>query len=657
MTSSVPTTATSRFATRVSHLTPPQRPGSVEPRHVVTGPASRLLALGPEPLVSATTAVRTALLACQDAAEITDGPEADLHDAFVYAIGQLDLAARMMGDTVVLDGAALAGVPSPFPYEPRAPLGGRVLDVAPLASHEAVRGLRATVRETLGQLAAAVRKLGSVPRRGVPGVTVLPWLAEVALAASLLERVADVVVAHVSTTLDPGTPELPGVGGDVELYPGGRTLPVRRWAQRSRVRFTPGRVEIVSSTGRHSVGQTSPIGSLLWVAPPTVTDVEARHEAAESRAAGSEHDALGTIHVLDAVGRSLVALTVADWSSQPSTAVDQALVDTTAGGPALGAARGVYALESIGFPRGAATIGVPLARGVAHPPPAPDGLGLVRAGEDRSPYRGRDLSPARVVARRRGRSRWWNRDLGPGSVLSGWVRPVAPWLLALAPLLLWPGGGRTPFQLVVLTVTLLALLEPWVTWLVEVVRDLVPRPARRAAYTAGRRGNRLVLTDRFIVVRTASGHETWLPGPQDADLGVTSLVRLLSGDRAWGFALADARGRWRFVLPAAEWAPQGRYGDLEAFARAARLELADQEAAPLPRLHQESVERTSAAASDRTTGPHPRGLVILGFFATPAALISLAGPTRSQLLALVTLLLTYGGAAVLSLLARRRRAS
>ncbi|PWD49417.1 hypothetical protein C8046_00460 [Serinibacter arcticus] len=654
MTATAPTSTARRFAARVTRpATAPLPP--VEPRGTVAGPATRLLALGGDPITAAVEAVRTALLAGADAVEITAGVDADLNEAFVYANEQLELAARMVADTVISDLPTFATVAQPFPFEPRTPLGAAVLDVPLASSTEVVYGLRESMRATLGGLATAVRTLGSVPRRGVPAVAVVPWLAEVALAAARVERLADVVVAHLHATRHPGTPELPGVGGDVELYPGGRAAPQRRWALRSRVRFTPGRVEIVSAAGRISVGQGSPIGSLLWVAPPVTGEVESVSAPEEGWAANLEQDPLGTVHVLDSAGRSLVALTVSDWASQATTVVDQALVDSTAGDLPLGAARGVYALQSLGFTRGATTIGVPLLRGVAHPPAAADGHGSVRAGEDRQPYRGRDLLAPRVAIRRRQRRRWWNTDLGPGTAVSGWLRPAAPWLLAVAPLVIWPGGGRNAFQVGVMLLALVVVAEPWLSWLLALLRDAVPRPTRLAVYSPAAPGRpRLSLTERFLVVRSASGHETWVPGPQDADLGVTRLVRLLSSDVAWGFALSDARGRWRAVLPAAEWAPTGRYEELEAFARTARLELAEQEAPPLPRLAQENAVRGSRGAADRTFGPRPRALVILGLVSTPAALLTLAGPARSQWLALTTLLLTYGGAAVISVLTHRR---
>ncbi|WP_284249611.1 hypothetical protein [Litorihabitans aurantiacus] len=445
MTAAAPSEAARRFAARVAPgpRSASTAPRGSEPRVVVNGPATRLLAIDADPLAAATQAVRTSALATSDAVDVLAGEDTDLQDAFAYAREQLDLAARMIAETRLSDLPAFAANPTPVPFEPRTPLGATVLDTPVATSTEAIYGLRVSLRAALSTLTATVRGLGSTPRRGVPTIVVLPWLAEAALVAERIERLADVVVAHVHASRHPGTPELPGVGGDVELYPAGRATPERRFAQRARVRFTPGRVELVTSAGRASVGQESQIGSLLWVAPPPVTAVERLTAPAESDVPGVEHDALGTVHVLDTTGRSLAAIAVADWASQPTTVVDQALVDTTAPDLPVGAARGVFALHSIGFARGAATVGVPMLRGVAHPPAAAGGLGTVRPGPDREPYRGRDLLPTRVAARRRLRHGWRGGDLGPGFPFSGWMRPVTPWLLAVAPLLIWPGAAAT----------------------------------------------------------------------------------------------------------------------------------------------------------------------------------------------------------------------
>ncbi len=99
----------------------------------MNGPATRLLALDADPVAGATEAVRTALLAAEDAVDVLAGVDDDLHEAFSYAREQLDLAARMVGDTSIADLAVFAANPVPFPFERRTPLGAPVLEV-PLAT-------------------------------------------------------------------------------------------------------------------------------------------------------------------------------------------------------------------------------------------------------------------------------------------------------------------------------------------------------------------------------------------------------------------------------------------------------------------------------------------------------------------------------------------
>lgn len=620
----------------------------------------RLLAMGPDPVESATTAVRTALAATQEAQTILESVDPDLREAFEFAQRQLDLAARMVSEVSIV---AIALTPlrrSPgvqLSGDLPAVLGAPTLGEPALTAREPLYGLRTTLRAALAYLGDAVGALGNTQRRGAVAHLVLGPLGRVALGAAYVERAAEAVVAHAYNVLSPGTPTLPGVGGDVELYAGAHALPVRRWAMRSRIRFTPGRVEVVTSTGRISIGHVSPIGSLLWVAPPVRTRIEEDFDPSEQWADLAEHDELGTIHVLDTTGRSVASFVVADWASQPTTVVDQALVDSTAGDIPLGAARGIWAVESLGFTRGATTIGVPLVRGLAHPPSAEGAHGPLRPGPHKQPYTGRQATPAAAAKRRLWRHRAWNRDIGPGTPIAFATRPLAPYLVAFAPLVLWPAGGRTWFQWAFLIATLIALVEPWAGWLWALGRDIVARPRRTATYRVGsilRGRSTLSLNGRDLVVRTASGHETWLPGPADADLGVVRIVRLLEGDRAWGFALADARGRWRAVLPALIWTPGGKYERLEAFARSTRLELADQEARVLPRLGREVVSAGSDLAAQRTWGPRVRGLFLLGCFAVPATAISLAGPTRSLNIGLVSIAICWGGAVLLGLTSRLR---
>ncbi len=663
-----------RFASRIA-LTPVL--GSAGVPRIATGEQAmlaRLFAAGKDPLTAAANELRSAQLACEDAAAAVEAEDRDLHEAFAYAREQLDLASRMTSETRVEDLPSFARLPwRPGALGAGAPGAGggqgaaldldAVLQEVPrladpvATSREELYGLRGTLRSALAALSEDVRRLAATSRRGVGAAAVLPALALLTTSASRIERIADVVVSHRWTDDRPSTPQLPGVGGDVELYASGRAAPYRRASVAARVRFTPGRVEVTTAAGRVSIGQSEPIGGLLWVAPAARSAL-AEALAPDERWAGvPELDELGTVHVLDAAGRSLASFAVADWASQPTTVVDQALVDSTLGDVPLGAARGVLALEAVGVTRGATTIGVPLRRGVAHPPDADSSAGMLRPAPHRPPYRGREASVGRAALRRGWRGRWWNRDLGPGFTWSWPLRALAPWLVLAAPFVVWPGGGRGWFQVLVLLLTLAALVEPYVAWLAVWARDLAVRAPATARYRAGKgpfaphlelRGPDLVLTSR-------SGHVTRVPGPSDGDLGVVRLVRLRSSG-TWGFALADSRWRWRAVLPAHEWTPNGRYDALEEFARAAGLGLADQDVDPLPRLDQETVAPGRAAAT-RAFGPHVRGLLILGFFAAPAALVLLlvpAKPARPLWLSLAELLLTFGGAGVLALLARWR---
>lgn len=642
-----------RFSARVALL----RPASAQtvPPAILAGTAvtARLFASGKDPVTAAADDVHAAWLACADALEA--GIDGDLAEAFGYARSQLDLAARMTADTR-LSGLAefLASQPGGVGAQPAVAEAPR-LNEAVSTSREEIYGLRATMRHALSFLTDAVQRLGALPRRQASTQIALPVLGLVSVAAARIARLADVVVAHYAVDTRTRTPELPGMGGDVELYSGARATPFRHAALTARVRFTPGRVEITTAQGRVSIGQESAIGMLLWVAPGETSALEEAMDPREAAAPVPEVDELGTVHVLDLSGRSLASLAVSDWASQPSTVVDQALVDPGVGSVPLGAARGVAALRAIGFTRGAATIGVPLRHGVAHPPPATGSVGVRRPAPARIAYLGRAADPTRFARRRRARTRFWNRDLGPTLPLSAFTRAALPWLMALAPLVIWPGGGRHPFQVTWLVATLACLAEPHLVWLWHLLRDAELPVRPQARYRAGRSpfAPRLELFGRDFVLTSRSGHRMLIPGPGDGDLGVVRIVRLLSGGSVWGYALADDRWRWRAVLPAADWTPRGPAA-LEAFARQVGLELADHDVAPLPRLGQEATG-AGIGGTWRSFGPPVRGLVVHGLLLIPAGLLAWTiGPARSIWLAAVCALGTFGAAAGWAVLARLR---
>lgn len=644
-----------RFASRVGLAAPVSARAIPRAFLDATAAPARLYATGHDPVTAAANEVHAALAACEDAIDSVGTSDEDLREAFEFARKQLDLAARMTADTTVTHLQRVASLPvgasrhAAITDTPR-------LQVPVNESREELYGLRATLRGALSFLADAVRDLSALHRRGASVDAALPVLGLIAVSATRLIRIADVVVAHLEMRSSPHPPELPGIGGDVELYSAGRATPQRRAAMRARVRFTPGRVEITTAQGKFSIGQASAIGMLLWVAPGVQSALEQVMDPSESWTAQPEVDGLGTVHILDTSGRSLAALELVDWASQPSTVVDQALVDSSAGEVALGAARGIYALESLGFARGAATIGVPLRRGLAHPPAAETSMGLLRPSPQRQPYLGRDATPANFAARRHARRRWFNRDLGPTASYSWITRPLLPYFVALAPLFIWPGGGRSVVQIAFAIATLLMLAEPFVSWAWPLVRDLDvgARPVARYRAGGGLFAPRLELRGRDLVMTSRSGHRTRLPGPGDGDLGITRILRLRWQGQVWGFALADDRWRWRAVLPAAEWTADPRAEGLENFARVVGLAVAEQDAPVLPRLEQETAAPGLAAAS-RSFGVPARGLIILGIFASPAAALSLTvGPSRSLWLSVVELVATFGAAAAFSAVAKMR---
>lgn len=646
-------TAATRFAARIG-LTPRIAARHVPPQ-ILSGRSgvAHLYSRGVDPLTGAARQVHAAILACQDAVDaVTEDP--DLREAFEYALRQLELGSRMLSETRF---NAPPDVPALTELARLPELADAPRLSEPVAtSREPLYGLRSTLSGALSFLAQSVRDLGTAPRRDAAPRNVLPQIAQLATAARRMERVADIVVAHVLEQRLPSTPQLPGVGGDVELYASGRAVPYRRAGMRARVRFTPGRVEVTTTEGRISVGQDSPISALLWVAPSETSALTDALDLSESLVPQPEQDELGTIHVLDTNGRSMLALTVADWASQPTTVVDQPLVDGSMADVPLAVSRGILALEALGFTRGATTIGVPLRRGLAHPPVAEDAPARVRPAPDQPPYLRKEATTERARKRRRSWARYWHLHLGPTLPGLRPLRLLAPYLLAVAPFVIWPGGGRNIVQLVVLVATLCCLLEPFVSWGVRWARDQAMPAKARATYRAGVGpfAPRLDLRAGDLVLSSRSGHRTRLPGPTDGDLGVVRIVRLRSAGGTWGYALADARWRWRAVLPAQEWAPTGNPAALEKFATAVGLGLAEQDVEPLPRLAEETVAPGEAAAT-RWTGPWPRALVLLGFCATPAAVVAtIWGPHRSMWLGLTELALTYGAAAVVSLLTRIR---
>ncbi|ACQ79875.1 hypothetical protein Bcav_1619 [Beutenbergia cavernae DSM 12333] len=617
---------------------------------------ARLLALSDDPVAEAGSQVERAQVAVADALGL--GVDADLTEALEYAAGQLDAARRMIAEVRIqdLDLPAVRAKTLEIPGDPPVVLGAATLEVPALG--DGIYGLTLSLRGILTYLTQAVSRLGGTPRRGAAARNCLGPLGSVAMGATYVERACGVIASQAWGFDRPGMPRLPGLGGEIELRASPRATPARRWARRSRLRFLPGRVDAVTASGRTSIGHDVAIAAMLHVPPPGVTALELRYDDAERYAEIGEFDELGTVHLLDAEGRSLGTFAIADWLAQPEVLVDQPQVDPTIPDAPLGVRRGVWALDAAGLAHAAATVGVPLRQGVAHPPAAASTVGLIRPGPQRQPYRGLGARADSALRRRRGRLRFWDTDLGPGTPAGTVLRGLGPYVVAATPFVLWPGGGRSWFAWVMVALTAAAVLDPWVAWIADAVADRVPRPRATATYRPRsaapwgfRWRARLALVGGEVLVRGGGGHEAWIPGPGDPDLGVTRIVRLLDGGTAWGVALADRSGHWRLVLDAATWAPRG-FAGLESFARDAGLELADQEAPPLPRLGQDVFTAGSRRSADRTTGPRLRGSMLLGSWALVPCLVTIWGPDRSFLLCVLVLGVTWGAALILMLVNR-----
>lgn len=254
------------------------------------------------------------------------------------------------------------------------------------------------------------------------------------------------------------------------------------------------------------------------------------------------------------------------------------------------------------------------------------------------PYRGWAADPGRAFVRRQRRHKARQIDLGPSSRVTEVLR-------AAFPTTLWAGCLLSAYLLErewwVRLLVILAfgcVIEPWLTW---VVRWFADRDMRRmvASYRpgAGRHTSRafqvharLMFDGANIGMRTGTRHEAWAAAGSDGDLGVVALNRLLHDGETWGYAFVDRLGRWRLVLPADSWAPDGDLTGLAGFARAADLELGDQQAPP-PIVRDDVTLETSPMARARSRGPRTRGMVICAIHALAAFVVTLPGSTTASI--------------------------
>ena len=482
--------------------------------------------------------------------------------------------------------------------------------------------------------------------------------AAVAHAASAVDHLAAMFTAAMWDFERPGMPALPSKSGRIELRASPRATPQTQWARYARAMFLTDRVELTTATGRRLIGAETPIAYLMHVVPPSPTATVVAYDPAEAYGPVPLFDELGVVHFCAEDGRSLGAIAVADWLAQPELTVAQGAAVQPAE-RIRGYDRLVWALEASGISAGAATLRVPIRRGVQHPPhadtgalstagktrttvpgaqPPPVAADVVRPGPHLMPYRGWAADPGRAFVRRQRRHKARQIDLGPSSRVTEVLR-------AAFPTTLWAGCLLSAYLLerewwvrLLVILAFACVIEPWLTW---VVRWFADRDMRRmvASYRPGAARHtsrafqvhaRLMFDGANIGMRTGTRHEAWAAAGSDGDLGVVALNRLLHDGETWGYAFVDRLGRWRLVLPADSWAPDGDLTGLAGFARAADLELGDQQAPP-PIVRDDVTLETSPMARARSRGPRTRGMVICAIHALAAFVVTLPGSTTASI--------------------------
>ena len=664
-----------------------QRP--VPPQYPTTA-TLMLLADRGDPFAGATARAASARQAIVDLLELLPAEQREFGEQFEPAAHALQQAAAALStwqlspqETTVL---SLPTVPS----WGEAPM---LEDVwvgrePPTLTGEAVYGFQGAITPLLGHLLNAIHNLEQGNYAYGAG------LRRVMLAAAVAEfatRVKAAVSIYTAAVWDFERPSMPtGAGGSarVELRSSPRAHPQARWARAARVLFLPGRVEITTAEGLEVIGDQVPIAGLMHVVPPSPRSVLTTYDPAERYARIPCYDELGVVHLCDTDGYSLGGIAVADWLAQPELQIAQQVATIAGERPMAARDRLVWGLQVAGIVDGAAVLGVPIRRGVMHPPsrtpittgptatsspPATPGyqpralIRLLRPAPHHQPYRGTATQPQAAHKRRQQRLKTWRKDTGPGSVINHVVR-------AGAPAAIWIGGlgsaylfAETIWARLCLLWAVVAVLEPWVWWVVEHLRDRHPR-RMAAAYRPGRYpgGSRafagraaLLFDGTNIGVRGSQGHIAWAAGPSDAHLGVVAVHRLMDGAVPWAIALVDHGGRWRFVLPIAQWVPSGDLAGLAGFAEAAGLTVADAQAQQVPTTEDVFDERTPSAQQPRS-GPPTRGMVILAAWCLMVVPLTLAGSrlTTFTLLALAAVATVPAAARWLwqTMLARRTTA-
>jgi len=625
-----------------------------------------LLARGGDPYAHTHAIIGSALQSVRELLEFLPADQTALRSRFQEIHAMLEAAWPSLPATLAQQGPggmnpqmlASLGWGEPVVVS-GAPVGREAVDPDPQAEPvygfaAALEGTRRYLKETTDALRMGAQTWGA--QRIVQA-------GAVAHAAAAIDHLAAVFTAAMWDFERPGVPALPSKAGRIELRASPRPAPMTTWARYARAMFLTDRVELTTATGRRVIGADNAIAFLLHVVPPSPTATVLPYDPAEPYAPVPLYDELGVVHLCSADGHSMGAIAVADWLAQPELTVAQgAVVQPSERLRAYD--RLVWALEASGIAAGAATLRVPIRRGVQHPPhvdpevlssaprnrrgtahltlppgaqPPPRAADVIRPGPHLMPYRGWAADPARALLRRQRRHKARQIDLGPGSRATEVLR-------AFYPTALWVGCFFTGYLLaeqwwvrLLVILAFAAVLEPWISWLVRWFAD---RDMRRmvATYRPGastyatrafQLHAKLMYDGANIGVRTGSRHEAWVAASSDSDLGVVGLDRLTQQGQAWGFALVDRLGRWRLVLPADSWAPGDDLAGLAGFAQAAGLQLGEQ-VAPPPTIREDVMVEGSRFAKTRSHGPRTRGMVIVAIHALAAFVVTLPGSTEAS---------------------------
>lgn len=629
-----------------------QRP--VPPQYPTTA-TLMLLADGGDPFVRASAQAASARQAIVDLLELLPAEQRELGEQFEPAAHALQQATAALSSWQLSPQEATVLRLPTVPSWGEAPM---LEDVwvgrqPPSWTGEAVYGFQGAIAPLLGHLLNAVRNMEQGSYAYGAGLRRVMLAAAVAEFAARVEAAVSVYTAAVWDFERPSMPTGAGGSARVEMRSGPRSHPQARWARAARVLFLPGRVEITTAEGLEVIGDQTPIAGLMHVAPPSPRSVLTAYDPAERYARLPLYDELGVVHLCDADGYSMGAIALADWLAQPELQIAQEVATIAGERPMAARDRLVWGLQVAGIVDGAAVLEVPIRRGVMHPPtrtpittgpaastapPATPGyqppalIRLLRPAPHHQPYRGTATKPQAAHKRRQQRLKTWRKDTGPGSVINHVVR-------AAAPAAIWIGGlgsaylfAETIWARVCLLWAVVAVLEPWLWWAFEHLRDRHPR-RMAAAYRPGRYpgGSRafagraaLLFDGTNIGVRGPQGHIAWAAGPSDAHLGVVAVHRLLDNGVPWAIALVDQGGRWRFVLPIGQWAPHGDLAGLAGFAEAAGLTVADSQALQIPVTDDVFDERLPTRQQPRS-GPPTRGMVILAAWCLMVVPLTLAG--------------------------------